>query len=243
MSVLSSCTHANIHTEEYTSFCVDCGYEYADDSTVSSSSDTSTYSTTNNNNKTLVFFNDYLAHLPVNIKHRIVDTFDKILLVEKENVRGTGRRALLAICYLYVCREENYNVTSYQVCQHFCVVVNGVCVALNKKKFGEARKTFLHHHPKYRTMVTRIDDFVKEIVKTFDANEYANELTERARVAEDSQRLVNYNPYSVCACILFELLPEMKKCNFTSRVNISDKTINNIFRLLHPPSVSLYVGG
>lgn len=163
--------------------------------------------------------NGYLEELSLDIKGRIITIFE--LLLSKNNLRGTGKKALLAACYFYIA-AQTLTLTSREVSHKF---------KIDKKKFSEGKQIFLVHFPEYRTLERKISEFVDVIFKKFDlATENKDKVVVICKQIDDSVKFVNFSPYSVCACVIFkELSPSgLKKNSFLKQVGISEITVQKI---------------
>jgi transcription initiation factor TFIIIB Brf1 subunit/transcription initiation factor TFIIB len=173
-------------------------------------------------------YNNYFADLDNDLKNQILNTFESVL--EQHTVRGVGRKALLAACFFYKLLEsKQYSPTSRDVYKRF---------NLEKKKFGEGKKLFLLYNCKYRTMNKKISEYINSLVKTFDiSDETLMCLQEKCERFDNDGCFINFNPYSVCACILYTCMNDrekkrIKKNLFTTTVGMSDKTVEKILNLI-----------
>jgi transcription initiation factor TFIIIB Brf1 subunit/transcription initiation factor TFIIB len=174
-------------------------------------------------------YNKYFEDLDNELKNQILNTFESVL--EQHTVRGVGRKALLAACFFYKLLESNkHSPTSRDVYKKF---------KLEKKKFGEGKKLFLLYNYKYRTINKKISEYVDSLVKTFEvSNETEHLVRERCVKIDNDGCFINFNPYSVCACILYTCMNDkekkrIKKNLFTTTVGMSDKTVEKILTLIN----------
>lgn len=160
--------------------------------------------------------NAYLEDITTDVKQNIIATFE--MLLQKNNLRGSGKKALLAACYFYLA--------SPMICRDVYIKFK-----INKKKFSEGKQIFLFHFPEYRAVERKISEFVECIFQKFSLP-----ITEKQNISllckeiDNCTKFVNFNPYSVCACIIFRELSNtgLKKNIFLKQVGISDVTVQRI---------------
>lgn len=163
--------------------------------------------------------NIYLDELTAESKNQIITVFESLLI--KNNLRGTGKKALLAACYFYLA-AHSMTLTSREVSHKF---------KIDKKKFSEGKQIFLDHFPEYRTLERKISEFVDAIFEKFSLPlENKSKVVTLCKQIDNSIKFVNFSPYSVCACVVFkELSPTgLKKNAFLKQVGISEITVQKI---------------
>jgi hypothetical protein len=170
--------------------------------------------------------NFYLDDVGIDLKKEIIETFD--MLLQKTNLRGTGKKALLAACYFYRLSDSSALVCK-DVYKKF---------GIDKKKFSEGKQLFLTHFPKYRTLEKKISEFVELIFERFDFP-----LQSKGRVLsacykiDGNVKLSNFNPYAVCACVVYRELDasfclDIKKNIFIKKIGMSEMTVQKINQCL-----------
>jgi len=163
--------------------------------------------------------NCYLEELTNEDKSHIITVFESLLI--KNNLRGTGKKALLAACYFYLA-AQSLTLTSRDVAHKF---------KIDKKKFSEGKQIFLTHFPEYRTLERKISEFVDVIFRKFELPlENKTKVVDLCKQIDDSIKFVNFSPYSVCACVVYRELAStgLKKNTFLKQVGISEVTVQKI---------------
>jgi transcription initiation factor TFIIIB Brf1 subunit/transcription initiation factor TFIIB len=163
--------------------------------------------------------NCYLDELTIKDKSHIITVFESLLV--KNNLRGTGKKALLAACYFYLA-AQSMTLTSRDVSHKF---------KIDKKKFSEGKQIFLTHFPEYRTLERKISEFVDAIFKKFNLPlDNKDRVVTLCKQIDESIKFVNFSPYSVCACVVYKELSSsgLKKNAFLKQVGISEITVQKI---------------
>jgi transcription initiation factor TFIIIB Brf1 subunit/transcription initiation factor TFIIB len=173
--------------------------------------------------------NYLLEDVDSEIKSRIISTFD--LLLKKNNLRGNGKKALLAACYFYISSSSSVLICK-DVYKKF---------GIDKKKFSEGKQLFLTFFPDYRTLEKKISEYVELIFNKF---EFPIEKKTRAihlcRKIDGDVKLSNFNPYAVCACIIYHELLDIgiKKNIFIKKIGMSEMTVQKIMACLKSMNLS-----
>lgn len=145
------------------------------------------------------------------------------------NLRGKRKRAITGICYMYVNMKYSIYYTSSDIIEKF---------GIDKKKFYFATKYFLKQFPQYRTVSLRPENFVDRILLIFKESK---ELDIKQKVTDlcinsvlRTPRLLNFNPYNVCACITYKyfLSACTKRGSFIKTAKISDSSMQKILPLI-----------
>lgn len=213
---MDQCRHLNCQIGDYCMICGDCGLEMEEERAGA----TTDYTTKAANDD----FNKYMSGVDPAVRRQVIDSFERVL--EQHVVRGVGRKALLAACFMY---ESGIVTTSRDVSAKF---------ELERKRFGEGKRLFLTYNRRYRTMIRPISDYTPLLLNTFDVCEETRRKTmDACAKMEKDDDFVNFSPYSVCACLLYNCMTDVehkrvKKNVFTTRVGMSDKTVDKIMSLL-----------
>lgn len=174
--------------------------------------------------------NKYLADLSDPLRKKIITVFESLL--EKNNLRGEGKKALLSACYMYILLENGTILTYKDACTKFNV---------ERKKFSEGKQLFLTHYPKYRTLEKKSSEYVEKLFELFGkfnlSNQVLLDVKERCYEVDNDLQFVNFNPHSVCACVIFKTLEEkgihhIKKNCFIKMVGMSDVSVQKILQVL-----------
>lgn len=175
--------------------------------------------------------NKYLVDVPVSLRKIIITVFENLL--EKNNLRGEGKKALLSACYMYILLENGTILTYKDACTKFNV---------ERKKFSEGKQLFLTHHPKYRTLERKSSEYVEKLFELlfskFDlSDQVLLDVKEKCQEVDNDLKFVNFNPHSVCACVIFKTLEEkginhIKKNAFIKIVGMSDVSVQKILHVL-----------
>lgn len=163
--------------------------------------------------------NYYLEGITSETKTKIIASFDYLL--KKNNLRGSGKKALLAACYFYLLSS-----TSVLICKDVYKKFG-----IDKKKFSEGKQLFLTYYPKYRTLEKKISEYVDLIFNRFEFPEEKKSTIFRICTEIDSNvKLLNFNPYAVCACIVYNKLTNIsiKKNIFIKKIGMSEMTVQKI---------------
>lgn len=161
------------------------------------------------------------------IKKEIINIFEQLL--QKKNLRGDGKRALLAACYFYSKLKSGSSITSRDIYQKF---------GIEKKKFNEGKHLLLTYYPNFRTITKKISDYIDSIFEKFQISTTKRDLIfKKCESINSKPDFDNYNPYSVCACIIFKELSftgdiRVKKNIFVKEVGMSDVTVQKIMNSL-----------
>ena len=174
--------------------------------------------------------NKYLSDLSNDTKMKIITIFEELLV--KKNLRGEGKKALLSVCYMYILLEEGNIITYRDVCSKF---------KIDRKKFSIGKQLFLTHYPSYRIIVMKSSDYIEKLLPIFKFNftkELLNELQIKCKQIDNNVKFINFNPHSVCACIIFKTLEEngykdIYKSQFTKKIGMSDTSVQKITNLLN----------
>lgn len=152
------------------------------------------------------------------LKSQIIRTFDELL--KKNNLRGNGKKALLAACYFYFSSESSVLICK-DVYRKF---------KIDKKKFSEGKQLFLINFPEYRTLEKKVSQYVDLIFTRFELPlEEKEKVSFRCQKIDGNVKLSNFNPYAVCACIVYqELFNIIKKNVFIKKIGMSEMTIQKI---------------
>ncbi len=173
-----------------------------------------------------VDFDKYLMNIEEDLKLKIIKIFDEI--TNLVHIRGKGRQSLMAVCFLYVINENGEKTTQKKVCKIFDV---------DRRKFSESRQIFLSKKPNFRCVDWNIGDYVIPLFDQFNLDlKYKNEVIESCSRIEENKKFVNYNPHSVCACIIIKILGDkltIKKNIFIKEVGISEAMSQKILSSLN----------
>lgn len=163
--------------------------------------------------------NFHLDEIDGKLKNDIIYTFDKLL--QEHNLRGSGKIALLAACYFYLSSSSTVMICK-DVYRKF---------GIDKKKFSEGKQLFLNHYPVYRTLEKKISEYVDLIFSRFEFPiGRKDKVVWLCKKIDDNAKLSNFNPYAVCACIIYQELLEVgiKKNIFIKKIGMSEMTIQKI---------------
>jgi hypothetical protein len=214
------CNHVFTESEDQSVVCVNCGLEQDNDLYKALDNDLKRNSSNYSVRVPVDDLNYYLEELPVDIKSQIINTFEKLL--QLNNLRGNGKKALLAACYFYLSSANSFTLTCRDVYHKF---------KIDKKKFSEGKQLFLTHFPEHRTLEKKISEYVDIIFSRFSLPETQKELvSDTCKKIDDNTRFVNFNPYSVCACVVYQKLNGLgiKKNVFIKRIGMSEVTVQKI---------------
>jgi len=163
----------------------------------------------------------YLDDLDPKFRNNILTHYDKILNIV--NQRGTGKRALLAVITMYLSRETSNKLTCKDVCLKFNIP---------KSYFSEAQNIFLDINPQYSVIIVTVSDFIDSFVNKYDISKDYKIIKEYCKVLDECVDLVNHNPHSVCACLIFKFVKNAKKNIFMRDVNISEGSFKEITHII-----------
>lgn len=174
--------------------------------------------------------NKYLKELSEPIRKNIIAVFESLL--EKNNLRGEGKKALLSACYMYILLENGYVLTYKDACNKFNV---------ERKKFSEGKQLFLTYYPKYRIIEKKSSEYAEKLFELFRKFNLPEQLLadvkEKCQKIDNDVKFVNFNPHSVCACVIFKTLEDrginhIKKNTFIKMVGMSDVSVQKIMYVL-----------
>jgi hypothetical protein len=163
-------------------------------------------------------YNEHLARLPPKVRGRVIWVFEK--LSKNSNLRGSGKKALFAVSFMYVCMENDIAISSSEIHSKF---------GLDKKKLGVARQRLWTEFPIYRNYRNTISSYVGNVLEHTKIND--EELKKTAEKIcdkiENTIKLINYNPYAMCAAIVWNLL-QLNHLTLNSFVDSYGKFIDTI---------------
>jgi hypothetical protein len=162
--------------------------------------------------------NNYLEDVKEELKIKIINTFD--CLLQKNNLRGSGKKALLAACYFYLSSDSSVLICK-DVYRKF---------GIDKKKFSEGKQLFLNHFPYYRTLEKKISEYIDLIFERFDFPiSKKGQILLSCEKIDCNSKLSNFNPYAVCACVIYHHLSDIVKKNvFVKKIGMSEMTVQKI---------------
>lgn len=161
------------------------------------------------------------------IKSEVIDLFDA--LWKKANLRGEGKRALIAACYNFICLKKKIPTTTNIICGKFNIKL---------RKYMRGIYLFLKFNPEYSQYQNfcKISHYVDMLMDQFEITaDKRNVLEYCEKNLDDNKLFVNIKPYSVCACFLYlEFLEKMnvKKSQFIKSIKVSDSFFKRIIKLL-----------
>jgi len=162
-----------------------------------------------------------------NIRRTIMSMYDRVTI--GSSMRNENKRALLAVCYFHTLDRERVYITLRDVCEKFDI---------RRKKYSDGRKFLLDNDPTYIDCdrEKKVSSFVDTLFIKFNLSPNRHsEIVEKARLLDNYRCLINYNPFSICACLIFHILKtdiSLKKIEFVKRIGISDTTFKKIKSIL-----------
>jgi transcription initiation factor TFIIIB Brf1 subunit/transcription initiation factor TFIIB len=208
------------------SICVVCGYQSED---INYNYDTTTYkhATIVTMPKIYQTYNSYLEDMSETTRQKIYTLFEE--LVQQNNPRGDGKRALLAACDFYIGCDEGRPQTSKNIQQKY---------GITRHKFSDSKQLLLNNYKHYRLLEMKISNYIDCVFTNFNFDKtYKPLLREKIKPLDAELKFVNHNPFSVCACFVYKWLLEhgsleIKRNAFVKKVGMSDVTITKIINLL-----------
>jgi len=181
------------------------------------------YLITNNNENIYNFINN----LDNILKNKIIIDFEYVIDKEKKT-RGDNKKAILAVSYFFNSSNKIYALTEKDAYKKFF---------LTKKKFGIGKKLFLKYFKKYNVIDVDISSFVQNILKKYPNNFPEKVFYFICKNIDNYKKIQNFNPYTVCACVLLYFL--IKDSNFKRNIylkiiGMSDIIVKSINIILIP---------
>uniref|UniRef100_A0A6C0JED1 Transcription factor TFIIB cyclin-like domain-containing protein n=1 Tax=viral metagenome TaxID=1070528 RepID=A0A6C0JED1_9ZZZZ len=161
-------------------------------------------------------------------KQKIIMNFSEMLCHYSKNnskiIRGENKKAIFSVLYFYNRQLSGETTTCSEVIRLF---------EIKKSKFGEGKKFVLYYFPQFRNIIIHIYDFTDKVFNMAKLNKWIidYEIFKNSCIQIDKIPWYNnYNPYSVCCCILFYIITDkkFKKNIFIKKMNISDAIIKCI---------------
>lgn len=220
MSDSSNCEHIFIFRENVY-VCDNCCEEqlYVEQSSFESYN----YLISNNNENIYNFINN----LDNNLKNKIVNDFEHVINNEKKT-RGDNKKAILAVSYFFNSSNKICAITEKDAYKKFF---------LTKKKFGIGKKLFLKYFKKYNVIDVNISSFVQNIFLKYPNNFSEKIILFICEYVDEYKKIQNYNPYTVCACILLYFLVQdvtFKRNIYLKIIGMSDIIVKSINIILIP---------
>lgn len=235
------CEHLKYFEEDGIKLCIDCGCEvnvldfesewrnYGDSDT-RSSKDTSRChkSQTVKPGLDKVFQEAKLGFLQQSIKKKVEKRYN--IIVGKDTVRGTGRKAIVASCLLYVFRDEHDIRFADEIRLLF---------GLTKRDMSDGLTKYYAKFLTDRIKSLKPSDLIRRIMKITEIDyKHYPKIFRIAKCLYNTDKILNHsNPQSVaCSIIYFYLClrPKYKqslglnKSKFASKVGLSDITITKL---------------
>jgi len=177
-----------------------------------------------NNNENIY---NYINELDNYLKIKIINDFEFILDREKKT-RGDNKKAILAVSYFFNYSNKTFALTEKDAYKKFF---------LTKKKFGIGKKLFLKYFKQYNIIDVNISSFVRNIFL-----KYPNKFSEKTilficQYIDEYKKIQNFNPYTVCACVLLYFLIKdnsFKRNIYLKIIGMSDIIVKSINIILIP---------
>jgi len=164
---------------------------------------------------------NFIKDIPLEIKNKIISDFEFVTEHEKKS-RGDNKKAILAVSYFFNITNQIIADTEKDAYKKFF---------LTKKKFGIGKKLFLKHFKKYNDIDVFISSYVKNVFSKFPNTISEITILYICKYVDNYKKLANFNPYTVCACILLYFLLEQASNDNTHITNIYDSNqIKKIFK-------------
>uniref|UniRef100_A0A6C0JPU0 Transcription factor TFIIB cyclin-like domain-containing protein n=1 Tax=viral metagenome TaxID=1070528 RepID=A0A6C0JPU0_9ZZZZ len=180
-------------------------------------------------------FDLYLKDVSDEIRKKIITIFESLLI--KNNLRGDGKKALLSACYMYILLENNQILIFKDVCIKFNV---------KKKGFAKGEKILLTNYNQYRVIRITSSEYINTLLSVFinfNINDLiVDEIKKICKEVDKDKKFINYNQYSVCACVFFKIIEKseeekkekvLKKNTFIKLVGMSDVSVQKILNDLN----------
>lgn len=176
----------------------------------------------------------YIDNISESLRAPIIYKFET--LCSKYTTRGESKCALMAACYFFVLKNANVVITAQEVCTLFNIT---------RKKFSIARTKYLQVYPSEDVKKFTISQYTLLIFNKFKfPMQYYDIILEYCSNLDNNKTLINSNPCSVCACMVYKILSlnkiiTLKKNVFVKQIGMSDLTIQNVFKLLENYNLEL----
>lgn len=146
----------------------------------------------------------------------------------KNSLRGNRKKAIIAVCYMYLNIKEGVYYTCSDIIKKF---------SIDKKRFSFAARSVQTAIPEFRVLVLHPKNFTLRVIQEFSNMDPIDhiEVEKLCDIAvQRNKSLTNLNPYNVCACIVYKffLASKIKRCTFIKTVKISDSSMQKILPLI-----------
>lgn len=170
---------------------------------------------------------NFIKDIDIEIKNKVILDFEFVIEREKKS-RGDNKKAILAVSYFFNTTNKIIADTEKDAYKKFF---------LTKKKFGIGKKLFLKHFKKYNDIDVFISSYVKNVFTKFPNTFSETIIFYICKYVDDYKKIANYNPYTVCACILLFFLlkePGFKRNIYLKTIGMSDIIVKSINIYLIP---------
>lgn len=188
-----------------------------------SSFDNYNYLITSNNENIYNFIKD----LNKEVKNKIILNFEVVTEHEKKT-RGDNKKAILAVSYFFNTSNYICANTEKDAYKKFFIT---------KKKFGIGKKLFLKHFKEYNDIEVFISSYVQNVFLKYPNKFSPTIILYICKYVDSYKKLSNFNPYTVCACILLYFLMNedlFKRNIYLKTIGMSDIIVKSINIFLIP---------
>lgn len=170
---------------------------------------------------------NFIKDLNVEIKNKIILDFELVIEHEKKT-RGENKKAILAVSYFFNTSNKLCANTEKDAYKKFF---------LTKKKFGIGKKLFLKHFKEYNDIDVFISSYIQNVFLKYPNDFSPIIIFYICKYVDSYKKLSNFNPYTVCACILLYFLLDtvnFKRNIYLKTIGMSDIIVKSINRFLIP---------
>jgi len=156
--------------------------------------------------------------------------------------RGTTRLSLISACIMVACKNSGNPMRKIEI-SRMCNI-NKKDVTKGEKKFAELEK---NNNLNLNNFGDNIVEIINRYVNYFNFPKNYIDLTHMLMVRISKINITqNSNNYSICAGLMFFIIKEynlnIKKNNLINKINISEVTLNKIYKLINNYRSILLIG-